>query len=199
MKKVGTYKSLLPLILAFLLVACHTTKQTNIAPKQTITTPKQTNTTPKQTNTTIVPADNDFYKKYSKILGVKLSGLEDKKFIEEVARWMGTPYAFGGETKKGTDCSGFVKTLYKEVYNLSLYRTAFDLVKNCESVKKKDLKTGDLIFFKINSDKISHVGIYLNDDKFIHASSAKGVIVSDLNEKYYKKYFYSAGRIKKLK
>lgn len=166
-----------PLILAFFLMACHTTKHT-IAPT--------------------VSSDTNFYQKYSKILGVTLTGLEDKKFIEAVAGWIGTPYVYGGETKKGVDCSGFVKTLYKDVYNLNLYRTAFDLVKNCDSVKKKDMKTGDLIFFKINSNKISHVGIYLNDDKFIHASS-KGVIVSDLNQAYYKKYFFSAGRLKNRK
>ncbi len=160
-------------------MACHTTKQP-IAPP--------------------VFSNNDFYNKYSKILGVKLTGLEDKKFIEEVAGWIGTPYVYGGESKKGVDCSGFVKTLYKDVYNLNLYRTAFDLVKNCDPVKKKNLKTGDLIFFKINSDKISHVGIYLDDGKFIHASSSKkGVMVSDLNEAYFKKYFYSAGRLKNLK
>jgi hypothetical protein len=164
--------------MTFALFACHTIKQTTTPP---------------------VSSDKDFYKKYSGILGVNLTGLEDKKFIEGVAGWIGTPYVYGGETKKGTDCSGFVKTLYKDVYNLNLYRTASDLVKNCDSVNKKELKTGDLIFFKINSDKISHVGIYINDGKFIHASSAKGVIVSDLNEKYYKKYFSSAGRLKKLK
>jgi lipoprotein Spr len=187
MKKAGVHKSiLLSLILSFLLFACHTTKQTNISTKQT--------------STTTVTSDADFYKKYSKILGVPLTGLEDKKFIEAIAEWIGTPYVYGGETKKGTDCSGFVKTLYKDVYNLSLYRTAYDLVKNCDPVNKKELKTGDLIFFKIKSDKISHVGIYLNDGKFVHASSSsKGVMVSDLNEAYYKKYFYSAGRIKNLK
>jgi lipoprotein Spr len=180
MRKVVVYYFLyFPLIMAFLFIGCHSTKQTTTPP---------------------VSSDNDFYNKYSKILGVKLTGLEDKKFIEEVAGWIGTPYVYGGETKKGVDCSGFVKTLYKDVYNLNLYRTAFDLVKNCDPVKKKDLRTGDLVFFKINSDKISHVGIYLNDEKFVHASSSKkGVMVSDLNEAYFKKYFYSAGRLKNLK
>ena len=79
MKKAGAFKSLnFPLILVFLLMACHTTKQTS-APT--------------------ISSDNDFYNKYSKILGVKLTGLEDKKFIEEVAGWIGTPYVYGGETK----------------------------------------------------------------------------------------------------
>jgi lipoprotein Spr len=155
-----------------------------------------TNTT--STTVTNTASTNDFYKKYSKILGVTLTGNEDAKFIEEVAGWIGTPYVYGGESKTGTDCSGMVQTVYKDVYNIKLYRTASDLVKNCNLVKKKDLKTGDLVFFKINNTKVSHVGIYIGNDKFIHASS-KGVMVSGLSETYYTKYFYSGGRIKDLK
>jgi lipoprotein Spr len=157
--------------------------------------PKNTSTS---NTTTTVASTSDFYKKYSKILGVELTGKEDAKFIEEVAAWIGTPYVYGGESKTGTDCSGMVQTIYKDVYNIKLYRTAFDLVKNCDLVKKKDLKTGDLVFFKINNTKVSHVGIYLVNGKFIHASS-KGVMVSGLSEAYYTKYFYSGGRIKNLK
>ena len=154
---------------------------------------KITTTTKSSTET------SDFYKKYSKTLGFELSGKEDKKFIEQISEWLGTPYVYGGESKKGTDCSGFVQTFYKDYKNISLNRTAADLVKNCETVQKKDLKIGDLIFFKINSAKVSHVGIYLGQDKFIHASSAKGVIVSGLSETYYTKYFFAGGRIKDLK
>lgn len=158
-------------------------------------TTKHTSTSSLATSGT---ATSDFYKKYSKILGVELTGIEDEKFIETIASWIGTPYVYGGESKTGTDCSGMVQTIYKDVYNVSLYRTASDLVKNCNLIKKKDLKTGDLVFFKINNTKVSHVGIYIGADKFIHASS-KGVMVSGLNETYYSKYFYSGGRIKDLK
>jgi murein DD-endopeptidase / murein LD-carboxypeptidase len=140
-----------------------------------------------------------FYNDYSKILGANLTGSENKYFIKEISGWLGTPYLMGGTTKEGVDCSGFVQLVYKTVYNISIYRTAADLVKNCDMIDKKDLKTGDLIFFKINSSKISHVGIYIDDGKFIHASSAKGVIVSNFSDAYYTKYFYSCGRIKNLK
>lgn len=140
----------------------------------------------------------DSYKKYTKIFGVEFAGNEDKKLLDELSTWIGTPYVYGGESKNGTDCSGMVQTVFKTVYNASLYRTAYDLTKNCDLVKKKDLKCGDLIFFKINNTKISHVGIYLANSKFIHASS-KGVMVSDLTETYYIKYYYSAGRVKNLK
>lgn len=143
-------------------------------------------------------ASSDSYKTYSKIFGVNFTGSEDKKLLDELSTWIRVPYVYGGESKTGTDCSGMVQTVFKTVYNVSLYRTAYDLAKNCDSVGKKDLKTGDIIFFKINSAKISHVGIYLANNKFIHASS-KGVIVSDLTETYYTKYFYSCGRVKNIK
>lgn len=178
---VSKYKIILiSVAIAFLSVACHTAKNTSKSSKS---------------NT----SSSEFYKKYSKILGVELTGKEDKKFIEAVATWIGTPYVYGGNSKKGTDCSGFVQTLYKDIYNINLYRSAADLVKNCDIIDKKDMRPGDLIFFKIKSDKVSHVGIFLDGGKFVHASSSKGVIVSDLKEKYYAKYFYSAGRIKNLK
>jgi cell wall-associated NlpC family hydrolase len=174
-----TVPQILFLFLIFFSVACHTTK--------------------KISNNNHTNADSSgFYAEYSKKLGVEFDGDEDKKLIKEVAGWLGTPYVSGGKTKQGTDCSGFVQTVYKTVYNLSLYRTAEDLVKNCDLIDKKDLKTGDLVFFKIKQKKVSHVGIYLGKGKFIHAS-LKGVMINDLSEAYYAKYFYSGGRIKNLK
>lgn len=158
-------------------VACHSTKNT-----------VKTNETSSEVT--------DSYKNYAKIFGVEFSGNEDKKLLKELSNWIGVKYVYGGESKSGTDCSGLVQTVYKTVYNASLYRTAFDLAKNCDSISKNNLKCGDLVFFKINSSKISHVGIYLAKNKFIHASS-KGVMVSDLAETYYTKYYYSAGRVKK--
>jgi cell wall-associated NlpC family hydrolase len=140
----------------------------------------------------------DSYKKYSKTFGTEFTGKEDKKLLAELSTWIGVPYVYGGESKTGTDCSGMVQTVFKTVYNVSLYRTAYDLEKNCDKVSKKNLTCGDLVFFKISSTKISHVGIYLAKNKFIHASS-KGVMVSDLTEAYYIKYYYSAGRVKDVK
>lgn len=151
----------------------------------------------KHTHTYSDKGTSGFYKKYSEILGVELSGKEDKKLIEAVSGWLGVKYLYGGNTKKGTDCSGMVGSIYKEVYNINLNRSANDQVKNCDPVNKNNLKTGDLVFFKINNTKVSHVGIYIGRYKFIHASTSKGVIVSNLNEDYYKKYFYSGGRVKK--
>ncbi|MFA5781630.1 MAG: NlpC/P60 family protein, partial [Bacteroidales bacterium] len=121
---VSKYKLfLISITIAFLSVACHTTKNTNKSSKSNI-------------------SSSEFYKKYSEKLGVELTGKEDKKFIEAIAGWLGAPYVYGGNSKKGTDCSGFVQTLYKDIYNISLYRAIADLVKNCDLIEKKDIKTG---------------------------------------------------------
>jgi len=151
-----------------------------------------------QKSTTSSKGTSEFYTNYSKKLGVTLNGDEDKKFIEAIVGWIGMPYVYGGESKKGTDCSGLVQTLFKDVYNIKLKRTAYDQIDDCSHVAKRNLKSRDLVFFKINSKKISHVGIYIAKNKFIHAS-LKGVMVSDITDAYYSKYYYSGGRIKNLK
>lgn len=117
---------------------------------------------------------------------------------EEVKSWIGTPYKYGGNSKRGVDCSGFVVQVYKKVYGVSLQRSS-NLIyeKNCDKIKKNDLKKGDLVFFSTGrSKKINHVGIYLNNDKFVHASTNRGVIVSGLDEDYYLRTYVSSGRVK---
>ena len=195
MKKYICYIVFLYILLIILFsTSCRTTKNQNNSKSD-----KLKNTTTATTNNNTKSKTSDFTKKYSELLGVTLTGKEDKKLIEELAKWLGTPYVYGGTSLKGTDCSGFVQSVYKIVYNINLYRSAADLVKNGELIDKKKLETGDLVFFKINSNKVSHVGIYINEGKFIHASSSKGVIVSKLSNTYYTKYFYSGGRIKNTK
>lgn len=138
---------------------------------------------------------SNFNSTYSKELGVTLNGSEDKKLISCLAEWVGAPYKYGGNTKQGTDCSGMVFSVYKETYNIDMNRSSADQLKNVKEIDKKDLKAGDLVFFKISGDKISHVGIYLGENKFIHATTKKGVMVNDLDEEYYKKYYYTSGRV----
>ncbi len=143
-----------------------------------------------------VQKDKNFYAYYSKKLGVNLTGKEDKKLIKTMAEWKGTPYKYGGAGKSGTDCSGFVSQVYKEVYGIKLHRSSRDMYKNdVKRISKNSLKCGDLIFFKTSGKKVSHVGIYIADNKFIHAAS-KGVVVNDLDNSYYKKTYYKSGRVK---
>ncbi len=127
-----------------------------------------------------------------------LSDKEMKQSLYEfVVEWYGVPYRYGECSKNGVDCSGFVNMLYQKVYHKNLERQADEIFhRQCKKIDKKDAEEGDLVFFKIESKKITHVGVYLRNNKFVHASTKKGVMISDLNEPYYQKYFFAIGRVK---
>jgi len=131
---------------------------------------------------------------FSQIMGVALSNTSNVKLFQFVYDWIGTPYHFGGSSRKGIDCSGFTKELYSKVFNLTIKRNSRDIFSMVSPVRKEDLQEGDLVFFKIHSRSISHVGIYLGDGKFAHAS-IKGVAIGNLADGYYAKYFYKGGRL----
>jgi len=107
--------------------------------------------------------------------------------------WLGTPYLSGGNSKKGTDCSGFVSSVYLEKEGMYVPRTTTEGFKMGKAVSKKDLVIGDLIFFGDNM-KVSHVGIFVGKGNFIHASSSKGVIVSPLTDTYWEPRYIGARR-----
>ncbi len=116
-----------------------------------------------------------------------------KNFINS---WMGVRYVFGGDSKKGIDCSAFVRRLYKSVYDVSLPRTCIYQYQLVTKVKKECLELGELIFFRTKRGSGWHVGVFLGDDKFVHASS-KGinVMISDLNDLFYKRIYLNGGRL----
>jgi len=132
---------------------------------------------------------------FAKQLGVSPALINNTALYSFINDWLGTRYKYGGTSKKGVDCSGFACTLYKDVFNEELARSSQTIYKSVQPVKKDSLTEGDLVFFKIRKGHISHVGVYLMNDKFVHSSLSSGVIISDLNEEYYKKYFYNGGRI----
>jgi len=112
-----------------------------------------------------------------------------------VQSWLGVPYKYGGINKRGIDCSGFTSTVYKDVYGFKLPRTALDQYKSGRKIRTALLIEGDLVFFRgVRGAGIDHVGIYLEDNKFIHASISVGVTISDLSEKYYKTRYVGACR-----
>lgn len=132
-------------------------------------------------------------------LGVDIDMTDNHHLYVEASKWIGVPYRTGGDTKRGTDCSGLTSQIYKKVYKTKLSRSS-DEQKNRDSrrVSKRNLREGDLVFFSSprSRRKVAHVGIYLKNNKFIHASTSKGVMVSRLNEDYYMKYWISGGRVK---
>lgn len=119
-----------------------------------------------------------------------------QKLFKSIENWIGTNYKLGGESKEGVDCSGLVAEVYKEVFKIDLPKSVTEQRKLGTIVKSK-LQPGDVLFFKIN-EKISHVGIYLFNNKFIHAASSgptTGVTKNSLNENYYKTRYAFAKRI----
>ncbi|MCX6291866.1 MAG: NlpC/P60 family protein [Bacteroidetes bacterium] len=132
---------------------------------------------------------------YSNLFGFEIDTIRHEKLFEVAGEWLGTRYCYAGDSKKGVDCSGFANVLYQHVFHVELEGSSKDIYKNIRPVKKNQLQEGDLVFFRIRRKRVSHVGVYLGGNKFIHASVHEGVIISDLDEPYYKKYFYKGGTI----
>lgn len=129
-------------------------------------------------------------------LGVDI-GMEDNHVLYvESATWMGVPYCPGGNGRQGVDCSGLTSRIYRDVYRKKLGRNTGEQMKQCAKISKGKLREGDLVFFTSRGSprKVAHVGIYLKDGKFIHASTSNGVIVSSLHEPYYRTHWMSGGR-----
>lgn len=168
----STHLLLLPLLLAFLLTSCRTTMS---------------------------GVDYQALAKASVRLGVDIDRKDNHALYLEAAQWIGAPYRSGGSSVKGTDCSGLTSQIYRKVYDHPLHRSAEEQrTHDCKKKRKGKLHEGDLVFFHNGSRKrrASHVGIYLKDGHFVHASTSRGVIVSHLNESYYRKHWLSGGRVK---
>lgn len=121
-----------------------------------------------------------------------------KKIVEEALTWLGTPYRYAGNEKgKGTDCSGMVIRVYEDIEGVKLPRNSKKQSEFCKKLKKKDVKPGDLVFFATGRDPsaVSHVGIMVDDNRFIHASTKKGVILSEMATPYYERTFIMYGRV----
>ena len=112
----------------------------------------------------------------------------------EYTYWKGTPYRLGGVTRKGIDCSALVQAVYKNSFKISLPRTTKWQVKLGYFVNRNALKVADLVFFKTGWD-VRHVGIYLGDNQFLHASASKGVKISFLDNVYWKSKYWQSRRI----
>ena len=140
-------------------------------------------------------ADKALREKYAEKLQVPAVSITNFALYRFVDEWYSVPYQYGGKTKSGIDCSGLTCALYKAVYQKTISGSAATLWTKCKAVNEKQLSEGDLVFFKIGGDKVSHVGVYLQNRRFVHASTKKGVIISSLDEAYYTKYFFKAGTI----
>ena len=142
-----------------------------------------------------VETSNRLQFKYALLTDVPVEALDNINLLNYMEDWYGTPYHYGGSTKKGVDCSAFSLGLMAAVFNIILPRTARQQYENTTRVEKYDLHEGDLVFFNTRGG-ISHVGIYIINNKFVHASLSGGVMISDLGENYFVNRYVGAGRIK---
>ena len=180
-------KNLIWIVGLLVMVACKskTDWRTKYNEKKTTTTK-----TVKKTSVDVPISISD----YAKILDVSEQTLSNKNLYTLITNWYGTPYRFGGQSHQGVDCSGFTNILYREIYGLQLPRSSKDIAKNIKRKYTKNLEEGDLVFFSFGKSKeINHVGVYLHNNKFVHASTSKGVIISDLTEPWYGNYLVKCG------
>jgi lipoprotein Spr/probable lipoprotein NlpC len=133
--------------------------------------------------------------KYSEILGVDKSEIQNGRLYAFIDDWMGTPYLFGGQAKNGIDCSGLVQLLEQQVYGVNIPRSTGQQIGVIKRKYEEELTEGDLVFFDYDGKKFSHVGVYLQNGYYVHASSTKGVMITKLHDPYTYKYFSRCGSI----
>lgn len=178
-----------------------------ITPGNVVMTKHKPSTTKSKTSTYEVPTYlfatskveiekvNNLQLKYAIILDTYIENISNIKLFFDIEEWWGTSYCLGGSTKNCTDCSAFTNTIIKNNYQINLPRTASEQYNVSTRIETEELKEGDLVFFKTSRNYINHVGVYLVNNKFVHASTSQGVTISDLDESYWKYRFAGCGRI----
>lgn len=134
----------------------------------------------------LVPRDWDYRKSYK---------VPQTRLLEVINAYIGTRYKYGGTDGNGVDCSGFVCLVFKKVNHAKLPHSSRKMKRIGKRVTLQTARTGDLVFFRGSLGYVNHVGIYIGDNKFAHASSGQGVIYSCFDEPYYKKHFMEIRRI----
>lgn len=117
-----------------------------------------------------------------------------QRLLKQFKRWKGAPYRYGGESLSGVDCSAFVQNTYRAKFNKHIPRTTRTQIKVGKKVKKSQLRVGDIVFFKTGRNSM-HNGIYMGNSTFMHASSSKGVTISNLHNTYWRKRYITSRRI----
>ncbi|WP_461532418.1 C40 family peptidase [Sinomicrobium sp.] len=140
---------------------------------------------------------------FARKLGVPVSEITNQKLYAYIVEWEGVPYLYGGNTKRGIDCSALMKNLYQEVYGVELPRTASEILLHDEQVEPfrstEYLQEGDLVFFRSGNEKVmTHVGIYLGNMRFLSATESKGVQITSLKDPYWRNSYRVSGRVKSL-
>jgi cell wall-associated NlpC family hydrolase len=131
--------------------------------------------------------------KYAQIMNVEVETLTNSNLLNFIEEWWATRYRYGGTTKKGIDCSSLTGTLLKDVYGVTVPRTAREQHRTSTKLTRDELREGDFVFFNTRGG-VSHVGIYLANGYFVHSSTSRGVTISNLDENYYSRKYIGGGR-----
>lgn len=134
--------------------------------------------------------------KYAVIMDVPVEDLTNIPLLELIDKWWGTKYCMGGSTENCIDCSAFTQVILREIYAQTLPRTSQEQYNIAKRVEYEDLQEGDLVFFSAGGKAITHVGVYLQNNKFVHASTSGGVTITDLSDKYWNPKFRGGGRVR---
>ncbi|MGE0562495.1 MAG: C40 family peptidase [Flavobacteriales bacterium] len=177
MKTFYNYTNIIIVILFAILISCNGTKKVS--------------NTKIGVDKTVVELQN----KYAEILKIDAKAVQNIKLYQFIDEWIGVQYKYGGTSKSGVDCSGFCNLLYSNVYNKTLPRTSSEMAKQLQKIPKGSLVEGDIIVFDIEGKRNSHVGVYLANSKFVHASTSSGVIISSLEHPYYQKAYSKGGKL----
>ncbi len=133
--------------------------------------------------------------KYAIVLDATVETLTNVSLLSVIDDWWGTSYCMGGNSKDCIDCSAFTHIIMQNVYSINIPRTAQEQYNASQHINLEDLNEGDLVFFNTSGGRdITHVGVYLLNNKFVHAATSGGVMVNDLNDSYWKGRYKGAGR-----
>ena len=138
---------------------------------------------------------NELQFKYAILMEEEVESITNEKLISFLEEWYGIPYKYGGGTRMGVDCSAFSCMMMDSVYNLNIPRTCREQFVAGKRIKQDQLLQGDLVFFNTTGG-VSHVGVYLGHRKFVHASTSNGVMISGLDDGYFKKRYVGSSRIR---
>lgn len=133
--------------------------------------------------------------KYAILMEEPVESVNNQRLFGFLEEWYGAPYRYGGESRHGIDCSAFTCKLMDSVYDITLPRTARSQFTAGRKIVKDDLVQGDLVFFNTTGG-VSHVGVYLGNNKFVHASTSGGVMISDLDDYYFRRRYVGSARVK---
>jgi probable lipoprotein NlpC len=134
--------------------------------------------------------------KYSQLLNVPKDSIKNIKLYTLIEQYSATPYKYGGNDQTGVDCSGFSGIIEKQVYGITIPRSTGSQAKAIQSKNVSSLREGDLVFLKLGGTTVNHVGVYLQNGFFIHATSNLGIVLDNLNDPDTQQRFVSAGSVK---